>query len=193
MRRMWMFANLHCSCDTWAEAWGLAMLRYLFSFKGRINRAKMWRYWLFALVWEAFCFGAIWVIGTVAKLDDPIGDATFFYDTPHNLVQWLGSTVFYVFLIVYGVTLAAVSVKRLHDRGKGAIWLLLLWGMTILSSAACVVAMLYRIVPLGIAFVLIADVFFWWWLIEIFFLRGTPGDNRFGPDPLAKYRRASNH
>ncbi len=104
------------------------MLRYLFSFKGRINRAQMWLYWLYAIVWEAFCFGSIWVIGTVAKLDDPIGDAALFYDTPKNLVQWLGSTVFYVFLIVYGVTLAAVSVKRLHDRSKGAIWLVLLWG-----------------------------------------------------------------
>ena len=169
------------------------MLRFLFSFEGRINRARMWRYWLFVLVWEAFCFGAIWAIGTVAKLDDPIRDAAFFNHTPHNLVQWLGSTVFYIFLIVYGVTLAAVSVKRLHDRGKGAIWLLLLWGMTILSSAVGFVAMLYCIVPLEIAFVLIADVLFWWWLIEVLFLRGTSGDNRFGPDPLAKYRRASSY
>ncbi|MEN6543018.1 DUF805 domain-containing protein [Parvibaculum sp.] len=51
----------------------------------------------------------------------------------------------------------AISVKRCHDRGRSGWFLLLL------------------IVPLVQL----------WPLIEISLLRGTDGDNRFGPDPLA--------
>lgn len=52
----------------------------------------------------------------------------------------------------------AVGVKRLHDRDKSGWWLLLL------------------IVPvIGII----------WYIVEAGCLRGTVGQNRFGPDPLA--------
>jgi uncharacterized membrane protein YhaH (DUF805 family) len=55
----------------------------------------------------------------------------------------------------------AVQVKRWHDRDRRAYW------------------MLCNNIPLlGIFFAI-------WSLIETGFLRGTWGDNRFGPDPLA--------
>jgi len=52
---------------------------------------------------------------------------------------------------------AAVAIKRLHDRGKPGWWLLLIF------------------VPLIGAIYL---------LVEVGFLRGTVGGNRFGSDPL---------
>lgn len=51
----------------------------------------------------------------------------------------------------------AVSIKRLHDRNQSG-WFLLLWLIPIIGW-------LYLFVVIG-------------------FLRGTVGDNRFGPDPL---------
>lgn len=53
----------------------------------------------------------------------------------------------------------AISVKRWHDRGKSGWWVLI------------------NLIPLvGIV----------WTIVECGFLRGTPGPNRFGPDPLGR-------
>ncbi|MBF0560714.1 MAG: DUF805 domain-containing protein [Alphaproteobacteria bacterium] len=51
-----------------------------------------------------------------------------------------------------------VTIKRYHDRNKSGWWILI------------------QLVPL------VGPI---WYLIDVGFLRGTSGDNRFGPDPLA--------
>jgi uncharacterized membrane protein YhaH (DUF805 family) len=51
---------------------------------------------------------------------------------------------------------AAAAVKRLRDRGKPPAWL--------------VIALVPVLGPL-------------WLLVELGFLRGTPGENQYGPDP----------
>ncbi|MDF3061843.1 MAG: hypothetical protein K0S06_1952 [Microvirga sp.] len=51
----------------------------------------------------------------------------------------------------------AVAVKRFHDRDKSGWWVLIIF------------------IPL---------IGFIWYLVELGFLPGTPGPNRFGPDPL---------
>jgi uncharacterized membrane protein YhaH (DUF805 family) len=53
----------------------------------------------------------------------------------------------------------AVTVKRWHDRNKSAWWILI------------------NLIPV------VGDI---WSLVENGFLRGTPGENRFGPDPLER-------
>ncbi len=60
----------------------------------------------------------------------------------------------------------AIAVKRWHDRNRSA-W----WFMTLL-----------------IPFVNIAAAI--WVLVEIWFLKGTDGANRFGPDPLQSHLEA---
>lgn len=52
----------------------------------------------------------------------------------------------------------AVGVKRWHDRDKSGWWVLI---------------------------ILVPVLGFLWTLVECGFLKGTEGDNRFGPDPLA--------
>ncbi len=61
----------------------------------------------------------------------------------------------YLALIYAGL---AVSVKRWHDRGKSGWWVLI------------------GLVPI------IGPI---WALVETGFLPGTPGENPYGPDPLA--------
>ena len=64
--------------------------------------------------------------------------------------------------MVVGLAVAVVNlsfqVRRCHDRGRSG-WFLLLWCLPILNI---------------------------WGLIELYFLSGTPGPNRFGPDPLGR-------
>jgi uncharacterized membrane protein YhaH (DUF805 family) len=74
----------------------------------------------------------------------------------------LGKTMGMIFVAAYSIALVwfglAVSVKRWHDRDKSGWWVLI------------------SLVPL------IGTI---WVLIENGFLKGTEGQNRFGPDPLA--------
>ena len=51
----------------------------------------------------------------------------------------------------------AVAAKRWHDRNKSAVWIL------------------FSFIPI------IGQI---WALVELGFLRGTKGQNRFGPDPV---------
>jgi uncharacterized membrane protein YhaH (DUF805 family) len=68
-----------------------------------------------------------------------------------------GIVFFVISIALFWVSLA-VAVKRWHDRGKSAWWILIVF------------------VPVvgGI-----------WYLIECGFLEGTSGANRYGADPLA--------
>jgi uncharacterized membrane protein YhaH (DUF805 family) len=68
------------------------------------------------------------------------------------------SVVSLVVALVSFVASIAVAVKRWHDRDKSGWWVLIVF------------------VPL---------IGWIWVVVENGFLRGTPGSNRFGPDPLA--------
>ncbi|MEE9276551.1 MAG: DUF805 domain-containing protein [bacterium] len=124
----------------------MSFSQVLFSFKGRIGRST---YWLRGVL--------------------PI--------TVFELAMWLGVAIFQplalqkgsdeiglisaLILIVLGAAVTwaglAIGVKRCHDRGRSA-WFLLVSLIPIIGSI--------------------------WVLIELGFLRGTEGGNRYGPDPL---------
>lgn len=90
-------------------------------------------------------------------------------------------------LIVFGYPLVAIYGKRLHDRNKSA-WLMALYlvpaaldpmltftdlGGTLEQPSAMRLGLSFFMVIIGI-----------WFLIELGFLRGTPGPNKYGEDPL---------
>jgi uncharacterized membrane protein YhaH (DUF805 family) len=172
---------------------------FLFSFKGRINRAKYW-YAVFAssiacLVFLSILSSAIGRIFGVAvtsisvDFDDVLRhlpslpfDASFGDAGPTSTA----ALSFYVFgtpIVIVGIWfLAATTVKRLHDRNKSGWW----------------------IVPFYIAPPLLGRLWDWldnryllhlvealrygldvWCIVELFFLSGAKAPNRFGPDPLA--------
>jgi uncharacterized membrane protein YhaH (DUF805 family) len=68
---------------------------------------------------------------------------------------WVLYTIAVVLIVLASL---ALQVKRWHDRGKSGWWVLI------------------NLVPI---------IGFFWSLIEVGFLPGTPGPNEFGPDPLA--------
>ena len=89
-----------------------------------------------------------------------VGGSTAMSADPQQAMANLGPVAGIV-LFVFGVVALwisiAVAIKRYHDRNKSGWWVLIVF------------------VPI------IGGL---WYLIECGFLRGTPGPNNYGPDPL---------
>jgi uncharacterized membrane protein YhaH (DUF805 family) len=116
---------------------------------------------------------------SIALLSDPFASAGWAF------AMWLPGAA---------VVMAAV-VRRLHDRGRSAWWLGIFFGIPfalmipefVLSVAQHSGSISAGFFYAGVsAFIVVASIFMWWGFIEIAFLRGTVGENRFGPDPLGK-------
>ena len=111
----------------------MSFTELLFSFNGRINRAK---YWLMVLILSITPF-------IVLLLSAIIGEV--------GVVLY----ILYTFIAIWPGL--AISAKRWHDRDKSAWWILI------------------GLIPI------IGGI---WTLVELGFLKGTDGANRYGPDPL---------
>lgn len=133
------------------------LFQLLFSFSGRINRAK---YWLALVIYVA---AMLIIAGIVISA----GMAMMF---------------FIVAIIVYipaVISCIAVGIKRLHDRDKSGWWLLVFYVLPALLG------WLAEITGSYLVFELASFAFAIWGLVELGFLRGTSGPNQYGPDPLA--------
>jgi len=69
-----------------------------------------------------------------------------------------------IILLVLLVASSALAIRRLHDRDKSG-WFVLIGLIPVIGPI--------------------------WLLVELGFLRGSEGENRFGPDPLAAPRHAA--
>ncbi len=82
----------------------------------------------------------------------------------------------------------AVSVRRFHDTNRSGWWILGFYGAVIVAAGLIVVALLPdpahpNFALIGVAALIMFASVIWWFVILV--LKGTAGDNRFGPDPLA--------
>ena len=137
----------------------------LFSFSGRINRAK---FWLAALIYFVV-FVAI--IGMTIALSSSMS------------AMYIVALIAYVPLIVSGI---AVGIKRLHDRDKSAWWLAVFYLTPLVLSLLGVDV--FNEDETGIAQQILVYVSFAiniWAIVELGCLRGTIGANQYGSDPLA--------
>jgi uncharacterized membrane protein YhaH (DUF805 family) len=144
----------------------------LFSFNGRINRAKYWlAVLIYLVVWTAFiALCLIWLGGT--SIDN------LFSFAGAVLLIWL---IGFILLIAATWSGLAVGVKRLHDRDKSGWWILLFWlGPSILGGWQTATPDLGGGFILSLAAAAIAI----WAFVELGCLPGTPGPNQYGPDPL---------
>jgi len=167
----------------------MSWTEYLFSFKGRINRAKLWLFFLIVFLVEIAAFALfVGVFGTSALL--AAGKPA-----TSQLAGGVGGALFVIVYLVVGIALIvaslALTVKRLHDRDKGAAWLLVFWFLpfvlNVIASGVShagspnpgsmtAVALICAVASVAISI---------WAFVELYCLRGTIGDNRFGSDPLA--------
>ena len=141
------------------------------AFRGRLTRLGYWRWQLALLVLGAgIAYGAV----AVAMAGGP---------------RWLSAIVFapMALAVVAGV---GVVVRRLHDRGRGAAWLILFmlapWGLAALSlwwaEGPTSVEQSWA-APAALAASLVSLALNLWGFIEIGLLRGHSDPNRFGPPP----------
>jgi len=142
---------------------------YLFGFHGRATRMQ---WWLFVLIFVVYNF----VVTALCVA----------------IFGFLGLLIGWVLMLVMLWPWLAVSERRLHDRGKSGLWLLLFYlGPFLLGATKLalygdlgVSGIAYPSGP-SIAISFAEFVIIIWALIELGVLRGTVGDNKYGPDPLA--------
>src|ERR1700687_5292303 len=146
----------------------------LFSFDGRINRAK---YWLVALIYViggmVLLMTSLNVLADGLRDSDPASIGTLF----PILVYAIAYPLFAVGLWVF----AATTIKRLGDLNKSGWWIVPFFVLPVLLPKV-----VGRLGESNAAFFigLIAFGLSVWSFVETFCLRGTRGPNRFGPDPL---------
>jgi len=145
----------------------MGSLKKYFVLNGRLTALQYWRYQV------RLAFAAVAVISATAFLTQVGG--------------WLGAIPFAFVLPVLAAGVS-VGVRRLHDRGKSAWWLALFTlGPIALVAPGQLVArdattgLLLAAALLSLLGVILAV---WAW-IEIGFLRGQKGPNRYGADPRA--------
>jgi uncharacterized membrane protein YhaH (DUF805 family) len=168
----------------------MPLTELLFSFKGRVQRL----YWWVTTIAVGAAAGAITTILDVAAKSS--GEAILNPET-HQVEPTgiLGIAALAVGMANLWINFA-LSVKRLHDRDRTGWWVvwqtLALFIAVIAIVVAVVVAKEESPSPeLVTASYVVAGVFgvaafviSIWLFIEIGFLRGTQGPNRYGPDPL---------
>lgn len=156
----------------------MQILRFYFSPFGRVSRKGLW----LGFVVPYFLLSAV-VIAFLASLfeseqrSDPALVADF-------IAEWL-LVLLPILFVVWWASLVTM-VKRLHDRNISALWLLPMALWVVLGNG------LMRFYPEN--FQGFSSVFFilalivmtinLWLAINAYFMRGTRGVNRFGPDPL---------
>ena len=144
---------------------------FLFSFEGRINRAK---FWFAAFMWFATIYSFMtlftWIMMGILL-------ATGQHSWSSETSPWFYLSAWPLPVILFWL-FAATTIKRLHDRARSGWWFALLFVAPILLAKLSQPdnALPYGALCLGLSL---------WCFVELFCLRGTRGPNRFGPDPLA--------
>ncbi len=176
------------------------MFWFLFSFEGRINRAKYWlalpvlfgvTFLIAVIMWVIMAGGLLLtrdlqgheIIKVNLSFDEIfslLGPASRLSLSPREIVSLVGN--------LFGMTLLmwiclATSVKRLHDRNRSGWWIVPFFVLPIFSDR--LVAWLGDSIFASTtsAALLILGI---WGFVEMGFVRGTDGPNQFGPDPLAE-------
>lgn len=154
-----------------------------FSFKGRIGRKSWWIGQIVILGLELFLTAALlmhWGLspadlwsGKIMPPETALADAL-------------------VFLVLLRPSLA-LDVKRIHDRGLSAWFLMpfyMLWLFNIALHAVGYDRSLYWYQPGGMALIGVFTLYLLWYLTELGFLRGTKGKSKYGPSPLGETAEA---
>jgi uncharacterized membrane protein YhaH (DUF805 family) len=163
-----------------------AKLVALFDVRGRINRARYWRTIVTVVVVLAMLLIAFWVYALSIPGAYENGGPTPF---PHDPLGIAGAVLWFAVLALALAAGFAATIRRLHDRNMSWWWILilvivpdLLYGGAQYLTDAIVdmnagVAYAMRIAAIGLSL---------WAIVELGFLPGTAGSNRFGPDPLRR-------
>ncbi|MDC5820202.1 DUF805 domain-containing protein [Vibrio europaeus] len=139
----------------------MSMKELLFSFQGRIGRKTYW-------IWNVVYY--LMIVGFALGMN--------------VLAPSIAHLILPVFLIVILVPDLAITAKRWHDRGKSSWWLLLNIPLVIGRMTVPVgdpsLAGQPSMLQAATSFTALACGI--WILVECGFLKGTDGENQYGPE-----------
>ena len=142
-------------------------LRLAFSFRGRSGRAN---YWVVTLV-----------ASTVLGIGIALGVAPILFGAPPGASIALIVIPPLALCVTSLLATVATALRRLHDRDMSAWWLLMFY---LAPSLLSVSSRTFAPGPAQLAFRVGSFGITAWSIIELGCLRGTPGPNPYGPDPL---------
>lgn len=157
--------------------WMFMPYRRYAEFSGRSRRKEFWMFYLFTLLvsfvgyalmlmgggLDAFA-GAAAIDGAVAPPEVGLSFGPLF---------WVGTVGLVLFAVASLIPSLAVTVRRLHDRNLSGWYLLgFMVAAVILNMIPGIGPLLYLLLAIG-------------WLV-LLALPGTPGANKYGPDPLGR-------
>jgi uncharacterized membrane protein YhaH (DUF805 family) len=154
----------------------MSLLTFLFSVHGRMNRGPFWAVRIAQVLGWIACILFIYVF-VHSYRGTPPGN------------EWYMLAVGFAAIVICALMIwsdVAISAKRLHDHDKSAWWLLLVYSSGVLIALATAVdhAGFDGVGPVSPFLHLAGRSIFIWASVELGYLRGTVGPNRFGPDLL---------
>jgi uncharacterized membrane protein YhaH (DUF805 family) len=158
-------------------------------FDGRINRAR----YLLATLAILGAMMAVVVLLTMLGARYRIGDGRYAINLiiisasielsghpSFKTAWWFPGMVTLPSALTFAWAYVAVSIKRLHDRNKSGWWMIPFAGLS-----ALYVQFGHLLGQTPAYFGLVSGLLLLWGFVEMGFVTGTSGPNRFGPDPLA--------
>lgn len=154
------------------------MANLLFSFTGRINRLK---WWLASI--SVTLTGLVLALVAASVLAGAGVDVEFNSDAGTTPA---GAVLMMLLLAVYVYILSALAIKRFNDRDRPHWLLVVYWSPLAISLLDDLTGS--PLSALGLVGIVVNALLFAvtvWMVVELGVLRGVPGPNRHGPDPLA--------
>ncbi|WP_151719147.1 DUF805 domain-containing protein [Gemmobacter serpentinus] len=146
------------------EAVETCLKRKYATFSGRAARSEYWWFILFNYI-VMLVIGGIAALIVTATLDSTTGAP--------SVIGYLFMGIAAIVILALFIPSIAVAVRRLHDRNLSGWWYLGLVLVSLIPIIGSIVSLVGSIA-----------------MLVIFCLRGTPGDNKYGPDPLNPAGRA---
>jgi uncharacterized membrane protein YhaH (DUF805 family) len=157
------------------------MLSNFMGFNGRINRQK---WWISIIILAIVGFILSWILGlifgtgmtlTAASLTDPAALTAYV-----QKAAWVGV----ITSIVLAYPYLAISIKRRHDRNNNGYDVMGLIALGIIFNLLTALGVLSSMSGIGQIIGVILGIYALYALVVLGFLKGTPGANQYGPDPL---------
>ena len=160
--------------------WMLLPLRRYAEFSGRSRRMEYWMFILFQFIVNIALYALLFAIGGAGIMLAAGGNANVGAATMGG-----GMIIIFALIAIVGFGLIipslAVGVRRLHDTNRSGWWIMAPLAGSVLMVVGAVVQSGALAAVGSLVTVILAIV-----LLVFFFLDGTVGVNRYGPDPKGR-------
>lgn len=169
--------------------WMLMPLKRYAEFSGRSRRMEFWMFMLLLVIIWVVAFTLMMVLGFGALgMAGANPDGTPRLGGMAGMFASMGifAVIFAIIWLALLIPSIAVAVRRLHDTNRSGLWLLMPIGLYVVAMVLILAGASGQsngLAAIGMIFSLlqwIASIV----LLVFYCLPGTPGPNKYGPDPL---------